>query len=124
MEGMPQNAASLFSNLNYRGGKVKRRSGLNFSRRRKKFNVPLFKEIMTWVLECAIVIAIAYALVSSFGFRTTVVGNAMQDTLQSEEQIFVNRFVYMVRAPKHGEVVVFLPNGNEKSQYYVRTVNA
>ena len=68
---------------------MKRRSGLNFSRRRKKFNVPLFKEIMTWVLECAIVIAIAYALVSSFGFRTTVVGNAMQDTLQSEEQIFV-----------------------------------
>lgn len=67
---------------------MKRRSGLNFSRRRKKFNVPLFKEIMTWVLECAIVIAIAYALVSSFGFRTTVVGNAMQDTLQSEEQIF------------------------------------
>lgn len=66
---------------------MKRRSGLNFSRRRKKFNVPLFKEIMTWVLECAIVIAIAYALVSSFGFRTTVVGNAMQDTLQSEEQI-------------------------------------
>ena len=69
---------------------------------------------MTWVLECAIVIAIAYALVSSFGFRTTVVGNAMQDTLQSEEQIFVNRFVYMVRAPKQGDVVVFLPNGNEK----------
>lgn len=86
---------------------MKRRSGLNFSRRRKKFNVPLFKEIMTWVLECAIVIAIAYALVSSFGFRTTVVGNAMQDTLQSEEQIFVNRFVYMVRAPKQGDVVVF-----------------
>lgn len=75
--------------------------------------MPLFKEIMTWVLECAIVIAIAYALVSSFGFRTTVVGNAMQDTLQSEEQIFVNRFVYMVRAPKQGDVVVFLPNGNE-----------
>ena len=101
---------------------MKRRSGLNFSRRRKKFNVPLFKEIMTWVLECAIVIAIAYALVSSFGFRTTVVGNAMQDTLQSEEQIFVNRFVYMVRAPKQGDVVVFLPNGNEKSHYYVKRV--
>ena len=79
---------------------------------------------MTWVLECAIVFAIAYAMVSSFGFRTTVVGNAMQDTLQSEEQSFVNRFVYMVRAPKQGDVVVFLPNGNEKSHYYVRRVIA
>lgn len=103
---------------------MKRRSGLNFSRRRKKFNVPLFKEIMTWVLECAIVIAIAYALVSSFGFRTTVVGNAMQDTLQSEEQIFVNRFIYMVRAPKQGDVVVFCRMEMKNPHYYVRRVIA
>ena len=79
---------------------------------------------MAWIAESVIVIAIAYALVSSFGFRTTVVGNAMQDTLQSEEQIFVNRFIYTVRAPKQGDVVVFLPNGNEKSHYYVRRVIA
>ena len=103
---------------------MKRRGGLNFSHRRKKFNVPLFKEVMAWIVECAIVIAIAYTLVSFFGFRTSVVGNAMQDTLQNEEQIFVNRFIYMMRAPKQGDVVVFLPNGNEKSHYYVRRVIA
>lgn len=79
---------------------------------------------MAWIVECAIVIAIAYSLVSFFGFRTTVVGNAMQDTLQNEEQIFVNRFIYMMRAPKQGDIVVFLPNGNEKSHYYVRRVIA
>ena len=77
---------------------MKRRSGLNFSRRRKKFNVPLFKEIMTWVLECAIVIAIAYALVSSFGFRTTVVGNAMQDTLQRGTDFCQSLCLYGTRA--------------------------
>lgn len=115
--------ASFFS-LYKRGERLKNRGGLNFSRRRKKFNVPLFKEVMTWIVECAIVIAIAYALVTSFGFRTTVVGNAMQDTLQNEEQVFVNRFIYMVGAPKQGDVVVFLPNGNEKSHYYVRRVIA
>ena len=103
---------------------MRRRGGLNFSRRRKKFNVPLFKEIVGWVVECAIVIAIAYTLVSFFGFRTSVVGNAMLNTLDNEEQIFVNRFVYMVRGPKQGDVVVFLPNGNEKSHYYVRRVIA
>ena len=103
---------------------MRRRGGLNFSRRRKKFNVPLFKEILGWAVECVIVIAIAYTLVSFFGFRTSVVGNAMLDTLNNEEQIFVNRFVYMVRGPKQGDVVVFLPNGNEKSHYYVRRVIA
>jgi signal peptidase I len=53
-----------------------------------------------------------------------VVGNAMMDTLSNEEQIFVNRFVYMLTSPKAGDVVVFHPNGTEKSHYYVRRVVA
>lgn len=104
--------------------RLKRRNGLNFSRRRKKFNAALFKEILSWVLECVIVVVIAYTLVSFFGFRTSVVGNAMLDTLSNEEQILVNRFVYIITGPKQGDVVVFLPNGNEKSHYYVRRVIA
>ena len=68
---------------------MRRRSGLNFSRRRKKFNVPLFKEILSWVIECAVVVLIAYTLVTFFGMRTSVVGTAMKDTLDNEEQILV-----------------------------------
>ena len=102
----------------------KRRNGLNFNRRRKKFNLPLFKEILSYIVECAVVIGIAYTLVSFFGLRTSVVGNAMADTLVNDEQIFVNRFVYIVSSPKPGDVVVFLPNGNKKSHYYVRRVIA
>lgn len=103
---------------------MKRRNGLNFSRRRRKFNMPLFKDVMSWVIECAIVIFIAYTLVTFFGCRTTVVGNAMNDTLTNEEQILVNRFIYNVSSPKQGDVIAFLPNGNEKSHYYVRRVIA
>ena len=103
---------------------MKRRNGLNFSRRRRKFNMPLFKEVMSWVIECAIVIFIAYTLVTFFGCRTTVVGNAMNATLTNAEQILVNRFVYNVSSPKQGDVIAFLPNGNEKSHYYVRRVVA
>ena len=103
---------------------MKRRNGLNFSRRRRKFNMPLFKEVMWGVIECAIVIFIAHTLVTFFGCRTTVVGNAMNDTLTNEEQILVNRFVYNVSSPKQGDVIAFLPNGNEKSHYYVRRVVA
>lgn len=103
---------------------MRRRSGLNFSRRRKKFNVPLFKEILSWVIECAVVMLIAYTLVTFFGMRTSVVGTAMKDTLDNEEQILVNRFVYSFSSPKQGDIVVFLPNGNQKSHYYVRRVIA
>lgn len=86
--------------------------------------MPLFKEVMSWVIECAIVIFIAYTLVTFFGCRTTVVGNAMNDTLTNEEQILVNRFIYNVSSPKQGDVIAFLPNGNEKSHYYARRVIA
>jgi signal peptidase I len=86
--------------------------------------MPLFKEVLSWIFSSAIVIVIAYTLVSSFGFRISVVGNAMLDTLANDEQIFVNRFVYMLTGPKAGDVIVFLPNGNEKSHYYVRRVVA
>lgn len=102
----------------------RRHSGLNFGKQRKKFNMPLFKEILSWAVEVIIVIVIAYVCVSSFGLRTNVVGQAMEAQLTNGEQIFVNRFVYLVSHPKPGDVIVFLPNGNEKSHYYVRRVIA
>lgn len=48
----------------------------------------------------------------------------MMDTLSNDEQIFINRFVYMLKEPQQGDVIVFRPNGNEKSHYYVRRVIA
>ncbi|MBR4026245.1 MAG: signal peptidase I, partial [Lachnospiraceae bacterium] len=38
------------------------------------------------------------------------------------DQVLINKFVYLVSNPKSGDVVVFLPNGNEKSHYYIRRV--
>lgn len=101
-----------------------RRGGLNFGRRRKKFNLPLFKEILSWIGSIAIVILIAYVLVTSFGFRASVVGQSMETNLSNGEQVLVNRFIYTFSKPKQGDVIVFLPNGNDKSHYYVRRVIA
>ena len=103
---------------------MRRRSGLNFGKQRKKFNLPLFKEILTWIGEIILVIVIAGICISFFGLRTTVVGQAMAETLSNGNQILINRFQYIVSHPKQGDVVVFLPNGNEKSHYYVRRIIA
>mgnify|MGYP003271776641 FL=1 len=59
----------------------RRRAGLSFRRQRRKFNLPLFKEIVSWVVELIVVIGLAYVLVSFFGIRTNVVGQAMEQTL-------------------------------------------
>ena len=34
----------------------RRRAGLSFRRQRRKFNLPLFKEIVSWVVELIVVI--------------------------------------------------------------------
>ncbi len=102
----------------------RRRSGLNFGRQRKKFNLPLFREIMLWILEIVVVVFFAYICITNFGMRTSVVGQAMEDQLYSGNQILVNRSAYAISKPKPGDIVVFLPNGNEKSHYYVRRVIA
>ena len=101
-----------------------RRTGLNFRKQRRKFNLPLFKEIISWILSLAIVICLAYVLVVFFGIRTNVVGQAMEQTLEDNDEILVNKFAYIVSKPKAGDVVVFLPNGNKKSHYYIRRVVA
>ena len=100
----------------------RRRSSLNFGRTRKKFNVEKFKEIMAWVIQIAAVIFMAYVCVSFFGVRTNVVGQAMSATLDNGDEVLINKFVYVISNPKADDVIVFLPNGNEKSHYYVRRV--
>ena len=45
------------------------------------------------------VIGLAYVLVSFFGIRTNVVGQAMEQTLENDDNILVNRFcIYHVKA--------------------------
>ncbi len=99
-----------------------RRTGLDFNRRKKSVNFPLLKEIVSWVVEIAIVLMMAFVLVYFIGMRTSVVGQSMTETLENGDQILVNRFVYKIIGPKANDVIVFLPNGNEKSHYYVKRV--
>ena len=99
-----------------------RKSGLHFGKEKKKVNVPIVKEVVTWMIEIAIVLVIAFVFVYYIGFRTSVVGSSMSPTLENRQEILVNRFIYSVTNPKPNDIVVFLPNGNEKSHYYVKRV--
>ena len=48
----------------------------------------------------------------------------MEPGLTNGQGILVNRLVYRFFSPKTGDVVVFLPNGNENAHYYVKRVVA
>ncbi len=102
----------------------RQRSGLNFTKRKKKINMAIVKEVSVWAVEIAITLLLAFTFVYFIGLRTSVVGQSMAETLHSGDEILVNRFIYKVTNPKPNDIIVFLPNGNEKSHYYVKRVVA
>ena len=103
---------------------ARRSKGLNFRKKKRELNIPLLREIAVWILEIAIAVAIAGVCVYFVGVRTTVVGQSMSEQLRDGDQVLINRFIYKVSKPKIGDVIVFLPNGNEKSHYYIKRVVA
>ncbi len=105
-------------------GKMRKTTGLSFYRRKKKINPSLVKEILVWAVEICLTVAVTAILVWLFGFRVSVVGSSMSPTLENGDKILVNRFAYNIVAPKQNDLVVFLPNGNQRSHYYIKRVIA
>ncbi len=99
-----------------------RRKGLTFYNKEKKINKKLLQEIGQWVFWGAAMMLIAFVAVFCFGIRTSVIGISMQPTLSNGQEILIDRFSYFFVSPGRGDVVVFLPNGNENSHYYVKRV--
>ncbi len=69
-------------------------------------------------------VLLAAVFVFSVGMRTNVIGVSMEPTLYNGQQILVNRFGYKLTSPKKGDVIVFLPNGNQNAHYYIKRVVA
>ena len=101
-----------------------RNKGLSFYKKKKKISQELLREIFSWIFGIALSVFLAAVVVIFLGKSTRVVGMSMEPTLQNGQQIFIDRFLYVLSSPKAGDVVAFLPNGNENSHYYVKRVVA
>ena len=55
----------------------------------------IVKEILSWTVEILITLVIAFTFVYFIGLRTSVVGQSMSETLESGDEILVNRFIYV-----------------------------
>ena len=98
--------------------------GLTFYQRKKKVNMSAIKEVFSYVFIALFAIFLAGILTYTFGLSTNVIGVSMEPTLSNGQTIYMNRFAYTLMNPKPGDVVVFLPKGNQNSHYYVKRVIA
>lgn len=101
---------------------MRRKKGLSFQKKRRVIQTSTIQSAFLWAGECVLAFAIGCVLVYYFMTSLTCVGQAMEPSVGSGNQVLVNRFIYSLASPKAGDVVVFKPNGNENSHYYMRRV--
>lgn len=103
---------------------MRRNRGLSFYKRKKKISSDLLKEIFGWIFGIFASVLLAFVTVYCVGTTTSVIGVSMEPGLYNGQTIFINRFIYRIASPKREDVIVFLPNGNQNSHYYVKRVVA
>ena len=99
-----------------------RNKGLSFYKKKKKLSARVIHEIFSYIFGIAAAVFIAGVLVYTVGISTSVIGVSMEPSLYNGQKIFINRLAYILTTPSVGDVIVFLPNGNENSHYYVKRV--
>ena len=96
--------------------------GLSFRRRKKKINVAVLQETLLWIGSVVLSFALACILVYFFGRTVNNVGQSMEPAIYSGDKVLVNQFLYMLKGPDYGDVIVFKPKGNVNSHYHMKRV--
>ncbi|MCR5670806.1 MAG: signal peptidase I [Butyrivibrio sp.] len=102
----------------------RRKRTLTFHQKKKIITPKLIREIFSWLFVTAMAVLIAAFLVLSFGEQVKIIGDSMEPTIYNGQGVLVNRLFFKILSPHKGDIVVFLPNGNVNSHYYVKRVVA
>lgn len=79
-----------------------------------------------WLIELAVLLAVAWVValaVRAWVIQPFVIpSGSMEQTLQIDDRVLVNKFVYQFREPRAGDVVVFLSPDGDTRDYIKRVV--
>ena len=99
-----------------------RHKGLTFYEKKKRISKEMIREIFALLFYCFAAILLAFVIVFLVGMKVSVIGVSMEPALHNGQEVLVNRFLYKLFSPERGDIVVFLPNGNKNSHYYLKRV--
>ena len=102
----------------------RKKNTLTFHQKKSIITPKLIKEIFSWILITVISTFLAFGFVLAFGMQVKVIGDSMEPLEANGQTVLVNRLVYKILSPKEGDIIVFLPNGNANSHYYIKRVVA
>jgi signal peptidase I len=79
------------------------------------------RELLGWLVYIVVVGALAWLIVTFVGTRTKVIGSSMNDTLQDNNQLIVDKISYRFSDPKRFDIVIF-PYKFEDDTYFIKRV--
>ncbi len=100
----------------------RRRRRITYHEKKKILTPELIREIFSYAFYTTAVIVMAWILVQMYGVQTRVIGDSMEPALVSGQKVLVDRIRFRLFSPEHGDLVVFLPNGNTNSHYYIKRI--
>ena len=80
--------------------KKKKKSG-------KSDEVNIVKELLNLIIYIGIVVIICFCIITFVGQRTTVHGHSMSPTLESGDNLWIDKFSYKIGDPKRFDIIVF-----------------
>ncbi|HIX64554.1 MAG TPA: signal peptidase I [Candidatus Mediterraneibacter colneyensis] len=92
-----------------------KKSPLRFARENAGRRKVGSKGIVLWAVEILIVCMTAVLLVAAFGQRVSTAGDSMAPVLKNGDVLLVNHFIYNIKDPDRGDIIVFR---QDKSGHY------
>ncbi len=74
------------------------------------------------ILYALIIVVCIYVMPRYVIQRTIITGHSMENTLQDQDNVLVEKLFFGLSDPKRFDIVMFYPYGEEKEDYYVKRV--
>lgn len=79
------------------------------------------KEIAGFIVYLAVIFLAVYFIITFVGQRTKVNGNSMEPSLQSGDNLLMDKLSYRFRDPERYEVIIF-PCPTKPEEYYIKRI--
>ena len=100
----------------------RRKGGLNFRRKKTHISTSHVSEAFAYIFSVVAAIGLALFIVSNWGIKTSVIGSSMEPYLYNGQTIYISKLSYLISKPRSGDIIVFLPNGNKNTHFYIKRV--
>ena len=78
------------------------------------------KEIISWIGYLLFVVVVTYLIIHFVGQRTMVDGRSMENTLQDQDNLIVEKISYRFSDPERFDIIVFPPY--DTKEYYIKRI--